>query len=230
MKVSKFLKTKRDKEIYNLCEKCKKILRAKKDYRTFLPTTKDPTLHKNWKFFSDLYDLLNELDIDADAYLEAVFHRTYDEQISDRKIYPSMLATEWALLKYISLSEKKKEAIVKTPNKFELKLEAIAMSKKTVDKKLKDWGYKNGTLRDFFTHIDEGEIFPHSLYLVNSGVVSKVVASCSKSFWEMLNKQDDDVKEEFIDINELSRIRLAIASDEKLISALKETFSQEEII
>ena len=221
----------KDLEVYRLFLHCEPYFVKQGEFKRYLPalwtkSATDPRQHKNWKFFERTYDTIQAVGCTMEEYLAAVFRLSYDDQITKRKIYPAMLASEWAIAKYLNWKALPRPAYAEKVSLDKLKYEAVLGARRYIGHFCMRHQIPE---TEFFSFTSQGSICPDAAMLCMSGVIPQHVFCSLGEFWEMYQSLDPDFQQEF-EIETLRRVRFTSGADKKFVELMKIAFEGFKIV
>ena len=221
---------KEEMAIYALSKLYTKVRQMYVDDRNFrhpLPWKNDPRKGCNWRYFEKLITILNEFPlIRAEDYISAqiIYAQTQNKQCPI-----SWLASEGSMERYAwYVNNRDSIEIYKIKlNKMDfetLHMNNLKSSTLFLYAKRKEYGCK--TWLELFNKKSNG-IMPYVYKWYLAGRVSKIFLSVSRSYKEMYDSLDSDIREMFPTEGDLRFLRAKVFISPKLKSFLQKHFKDE---
>ena len=227
MKSSDFQLTEKEQKIFELAKFFgQKMLESYEDCRSWIPTSNDPRLGKNWQIFSDIYDLTELFDYDYHDYINGVFNNY--EKMGDFKIeHPKQLLSAWSVKKFANYVNNFLRHIERVDNQkaqVEGVINGIAFMYRYVNR-------NNGIgLSDFFSK-NSTDVLPQAVIFITSGFVALNIVSVLRPFWTMLScLAKDEIEEYFGSIEEIENIRDLTLMNKSLMDVIKNYIEEKELV
>lgn len=193
-------------------------------YSMHLSYSTDPRHHANWKFFKSACLLANNLGVSVDRYLRVIFYRVSDDD-SDWTIFPSMIASLWAVNRLTAFNEYV-PWVVSSERKSLQDLDLIVASKYAIDRMMKrensSWNYPEHF--ELFLKSNKDPVHPIFTQIMFN-VISQKFLSVSKTFNEWSLKLPADIVREYIDTTKLEKLRLELLINSSIRTALQEALT-----
>lgn len=209
-----------EKKAYEIAQVFQNETRKRGDVRIWLPNDSEAIRKsKNFKWFLETWDKYkDEQNFDAYIFIESVFKGLKDGD----KIFPAQLKTKKAYEKYrehkMSLKMTKK---ISTDKKI---LGDIYQTFKFLRTKIEEVNYEN--LRNVFFNAGDNYISDGVFYAMQN-MLSPFYLSVSRSFHEVYEELDLDIKQEIIDKEDLISIGAFIRMKEEIYDFNKKLFKDD---
>lgn len=191
-------------------------------YIRALSTKKDPRTHKNWPVFAGIIDLCDRLKITVNEYLRCVMWRTVDDLDRGFEVFPSMLLSEWAFTRWQMFRYQLQPE--ETQEKFNVDLlGTLKVSRNFLRARARGiFGDPDVPTIHLLRYQRSGTIHPEAIRWVFSGALSGPYLALSASFWAWVQEIPNDIRQEFIPVDDLLAKRQQLLADQALVAQARE--------
>jgi hypothetical protein len=181
----------------------------------------DPREHKNWKYFAAVVDLCDGLGTTVRDYLRCVLGRTGYDRDHKREVLPNMLLSEWAVDRWKKL--RLELASEDTPELHRAGLlGALRVSRDFLRGRARSlFGDPNVPVGQLLRYRRQGSDQPEAIQWIFSGALSRPYLALSAAFWAWVGTIPCDLRDEYIEVDEVKRTLGELVADRELMERAK---------